>query len=58
MYKLLADVDVPKKMLGFGDNIVVELNEATAELRLTVFKDCHFQEEAILDLRELFKEED
>lgn len=57
MYKLLADVDVPQKMLGFGDNIVVELNEVTAELRISVFGDCHFKDEAILDLRELFKED-
>ena len=57
MYKLLADVDVPKKMLGFGDNIVVELNEDTAELRISVFGDCHFKDEAILDLRKLFKED-
>lgn len=57
MYMLLADVDVPKKMLGFGDNIVVELNEATAELRISVFGDYHFKDEAILDLRELFKED-
>lgn len=58
MYKRLADVDIPKKMLGFGDNIVVELNETTAELRISVFGDCHFKDEAILDLRELFQEED
>lgn len=57
MYKLLADVDVPKKILGFGDNIVIELNEATSELRISVFGDCHFKDEAILDLRELFKED-
>lgn len=58
MYKYIATYKEDLSAIGFGDELQFDYDPSDGCLRVSVFKDNHWQDEAVIRLPELFIEED
>lgn len=55
-YIPLTSSPVDLSALGFGDELQIDYDPATGNLRVSVFQNNHWQDEAIIPLPALFQE--
>ena len=56
-YEFIADYRGDLSAIGFGDQLQLDYCPADGNLRVSVFRDGHWQDEAGISLSKLFAEE-
>lgn len=52
-FKTLCDSDLDLSAIGFGDNLMIDYNQATSEMRISVFSDGHWRGETTMFLKDV-----
>ena len=42
-FKTICDIDLDLSAIGFGDNLTIDYNQETSEMRISIFSDCHWR---------------